>query len=172
VQGRIRELQAIAAEKATINRAALVQELFELATCDASELSRIVTEPCPTCWDDATLAAAVDRAAASAPFPDREAPRSDCPKCRGQGVQRVVYTPTAELSGAARRLYQSARTKGGSIELTTIDQLAVRRELHELLGMKVSRQENLNISATVPAPKDVSVADVLEAFHAGRVHGG
>ena len=170
VQERLRELQALTAERALVKPEALLRELYEIAVlADPAELSRIVTEPCAACWPDEQLALAIDQAAqAEGDWPDAESPRAGCSICRGRGVQRVIHTPTHELRGPARRLYQGARQKGdGSIELSTIDQAAMRVELHSLLGMRVSRSEskNLNLNATIAAPPAVSVDDVLSAYH-------
>ena len=150
----------------------LLQELHELATADPGEVSRVVTEACSECWTDDLMAAAIDAAAApGAILADFDEPRADCARCRGRGSQRVVITPTHELRGAARRLYQGARQKAdGSIEVRTINQLDARKELHALLGLHVSRTEskNLNINATLPAPADLSAEALLELWKESR----
>jgi len=171
VQDRLRELQALAAERALVRPTELLQQLYEIAVvADPAEISRVVSEPCAACWPDEQLALAADRAAqGQGDWPDAEAPRAGCASCRGRGVQRVVITPTHELRGPARRLYQGARQKAdGSIEVDRIDQAAMRVELHTLLGMRVSKSENVNLNATVPVPRNVSAADVLDAFHKSR----
>jgi phage terminase small subunit len=172
VQARIAELTAVAAERALIRPMELLRELAEIIAADPAELARVVIDPCAKCWPDDALGAAVDRAlAGQAEMPDRHAPQPDCPTCRGRGVSSVVHTPTDALRGPARRLYQGAKTKSdGSVEVQCIDQLAARRELHELLGMKVSRSESksLNVNMNVPAPAAVSAEDVLREFHALR----
>lgn len=156
VRERLDELTRLAAQHAVIDRAVLLQELYETATADPSEISRVVTEPCSKCWsDDLAFAAAADRAiAAGTGWPDPNTPQSGCPTCRGHGVQRVVITPTHELRGAARRLYQGARQRAdGSIEVFTVDTLAARKELHALLGLHVSRSVNTNLNVTVDPTK-------------------
>jgi phage terminase small subunit len=169
VKARIDELTRRAAQASVIDAATLLRELHELATADPGEISRVVTEPCSACWTDDLMAAALDASAApGAILADFEAPRTECPQCRGRGVQRVVITPTHELRGAARRLYQGARQKAdGSIEVRTVDQLAARRELHELLGLHVSRVESKNLNVNVTAePKDVSAEELLNLWKA------
>jgi hypothetical protein len=156
VQERIAELTAIAAERALVKPTELLRELYEIAClADPAELSRVVIDPCPACWLDDALAAALDAAAATgAPMPDTEAPRADCKHCRGRGAPRVVITPTHELRGPARRLFQSARQRAdGSIEVHAIDQAAMRIELHKLLGMHVSRSVNTNLNVNVDPSK-------------------
>jgi phage terminase small subunit len=172
VSVRIAELTRASAAVAIVDRAVLLQELHELATADQGAVTRVVTEPCPACWTEDEVARALDAAAApGAVLADFEAPRTGCTPCRSRGVQRVVITDTADLRGAARRLYQGARQKAdGSIEVRTVDQLAARRELHELLGLKVSRTEskNLHVHATVPAPTDMSPQALLELWKGAR----
>lgn len=172
IQARLAELKAAAAAQALIEPAVLLQELYELATADPAELSRVIREPCSNCWPDDALAAAAGRwIAGQGDPPDSSAPQSDCKVCRGHGVSRVVHTPTEELSGPARRLFAGAKTKSdGSVEVAIVDQLAARKELHELLGLKVHRSEskNLNLNATVPTPQNVSPEDVLELWKATR----
>lgn len=164
VQERLRELKALAAERALIKPAMLLYELYELATADPAELSRVVIDPCPTCWPDDVLGVAADRwLAGDGELPDSSVPQADCRACRGRGISRVVHTPTAELRGAARRLFAGAKTKSdGSVEVMVVDQLAARRELHALLGLHVNRSINANITVPVkPLPDNLSVADAL-----------
>jgi phage terminase small subunit len=163
VQARIRELQAAAAERALIKPAVLLMELYELATADPAEVSRVIIEPCPACWSDEALAAAGDRwLAGEADPPDSSSPQPHCKACKGRGIARVVFTPTDQLRGAARRLYQGAKVKSdGSVEVQVVDQLAARKELHALLGLHVSRSINANINVPVALPEHVTATDAL-----------
>lgn len=176
VTERIAELTAAAAERALIKPTELLQELIEMVRADPAELSRVVVEPCPACWTHEAVASALDAAAAGADMPDVEAPRADCKPCKGRGSPRVVITPTHELRGSARRLFQSARQRAdGSIEINVIDQGAMRKELHALLGMHVSRSVNTNLNVTLDPSKpnpwsgaSLSPAQVLERIRKGR----
>lgn len=173
VQVRLRELTAQAAAAAVIDSATLIYELHQIATGDASELSRVVVDPCSACWSDEALAATVDRwAAGRGEAPDTSKAQPGCKGCRGRGVAKVVLTPTDELSGPARRLFAGAKTKSdGSVEVSVVDQLAARKELHELLGMRVNRSEskNLTVHATVDAKtSDVSADNLLALWKDAR----
>jgi len=173
VQARLRELTTQAAAAVVIDRATLLYELHELATADPSELSRVVIDPCPACWSDEALGAAMDRwIAGQGEAPDTDNPQPGCKSCRSRGVSRVVHTATEELSGAARRLYAGAKTKSdGSVEVAIVDQLSARRELHDLLGLRVNRSEskNLNLTATVDAKAtDVSADALLDLWKDSR----
>lgn len=171
IQARLAELKAAAAAHALIEPAVLLQELYEIATCDPADVCRVEILPCASCWPDDALGAAMDRwIAGNGDPPDSSAPQSDCKACRGRGVPHVAITPTDALRGPARRLYQGAKVKSdGSVEVHLADQLAARKELHMLLGMAVHKSEsrNLNLHATVPAPA-VTVEDALAAWKAGR----
>jgi phage terminase small subunit len=167
VRARVRELLAQAAERVVVDRAAMIADLLDIATADPSELVNIVTDPCAWCWPAEALAAAIDHGE----FPDRDAPREGCERCRGRGVQRQIITDTADMSGPARRLIAGVETKAdGSLKLRLVDQLAARRELAELMGWHVSRSESksLNINANVPVPQNVSAEDVLDLWKATR----
>jgi hypothetical protein len=163
VRDRMAALQAAAAERSLVKPTQLLIELAEMCAADPAEITRVVVEHCRGCWPEMALAAALDAAAAGVPMPDTDAPQADCAHCRGAGVSRVVITPTDELRGPARRLFQSARQKAdGSIEVTVLDQGALRKELHSLLGMRVDRSVSLNLTADLKAlPSNVSVEDAL-----------
>jgi hypothetical protein len=163
VQKRLRVLQAVAAERALVKSELLIEELREIATADAAELSRVVVFPCPECWTDKALAEAIDHAfATGGTMPEEREPRPDCTRCLGLGDRRIILTPTHELRGAARRLYRGARMKSdGSIEVLLHDQLAARVELHKLAGMHVSRTVNANINVPVAPSKAVTAAEAL-----------
>jgi phage terminase small subunit len=160
VRERISELTRLAAQVAVIDRAVLLQELHEVATADPAEISRIVTTACASCWSDPLAVAAV---LDLGEIPDTDAPRGACEACRGRGVQRVIHTDTASLRGPARRLYQGAKVKSdGSIEVQIVDQLAARKELHALLGMRVERSVSLNLNADIkPLKRGMTVEEAL-----------
>ena len=58
VQARIRALREAAAERAEISIASRMAWLDSVVHADAGELSRVVTCPCPHCWEDAAYARA------------------------------------------------------------------------------------------------------------------
>jgi phage terminase small subunit len=169
VSERIDALTRIAAQAAVIDRSVLLADLYALATASPDELVSVVTLACDVCWPDdgVAIAAVFD----SGDVPDTDGPRKGCPRCKGRGVKRLHVADTAELSSAARLLYQGAEYKpDGSIKVHVADRLAARKELHELLGLKVSRSEskNLNVNMNVPAPADLSAEDLLAQYKALR----
>jgi phage terminase small subunit len=191
VARRIRELQAAAADTFVVSVAARMADLHDIATADASELSRVVTECCRYCYgegakpqwfDEAELAAAVDRAVASQdshkPLPMPEfggfgfnptlAPVDDCRRCHGHGVPRVLHTPTDQLSPQARKLYKGARQKAdGSIEIETENRLTAADQLARLAGFYVERSESRSLNLSLSATTDYDPATLLAQYKAG-----
>jgi hypothetical protein len=166
VQNRIRELCRAAAASATFDVQARMHALLDIAESDASEICRIVVDPCPACWTAEAIAAAMDAAAAGAPMPDTEAPRADC---RRGPHHRVELTPTEQLSGRARRLFKSVKQKpSGEIEVVLHDQLAASAQLAELAGWKVDRSLNLNANTELPSLHPATPESVLAVFHSLR----
>lgn len=170
VAARIRQLYDQAAKDTTISARVRMVRLQEICEADSAEIVRVVTEPCSMCWaDDLVMASAADRALAKlAPWPDLNAPRDDCPACRGHGASRMVLTPTDQLSPAARRLLKAVRQKSdGSIEVVMHDQLQATDMLNKMQGVYVDRSVSINANVNVPPP-DVSAESVLNLWKETR----
>jgi hypothetical protein len=164
VAARIRELYDQAAQVTTISTRARMVRLQEIIEADPGEIVRVVTEPCGVCWaDDLVLAGAMDRALAiRGPMPDTDAPRDDCPDCRGHGVSRIIITPTDQLSPSARRLLKAIKQKSdGSIEVQMHDQLSASDQLNRMAGVYVEKSVSLNATVAIPVPENVTAADAL-----------
>lgn len=140
VAARVRQLLADAAGDATIAARARMARLQAIVEADPAELVRIVAEPCKDCWPAATASGAPspshDSGSNGAPLHGlQDAPRADCPSCRGHGARRVVVAPTDELSPAARMLLKGVRQKStGEIEIRMHDQLAASDQLNRMQG--------------------------------------
>lgn len=134
----------------------------------------MVHEPCGLCWDDATLTAAyADYLAPPGelgerpPLPNPAKPRHDCKSCNGQGYQRVVMTPTDELSPEGRALFKGAsQNDKGVIEIEMHDQMAAAEMLNKLQSAYVTKSLNLNANVSVAPARDVSGEDALKLFEA------
>jgi len=143
---------------------------------DPAELSRVVHDPCGNCWTDEEMARAIAAHFAPNPFnpdeprpalPDTDKPRSECPHCRGDGIARVVLTPTDELSPAGRALFKGARQKeNGEIEIFMHDQAAALDMLNKMHSSYVTRSLNLNANVAVHAARDASPEDAMRLFEA------
>lgn len=174
VSARITELRARADVEVVSTIAERMAWLRLIVQADPRELSRVVTAPCDICWTDKDLANAYTAYGAPCPLneerptlPDSTKPRHDCQHCRGDGVSRVVLTPTDELSPAARALYKGAKQNDkGVIELQTHDQVAAAEMLNKLQSAYVTRSLNLNANVAVHAARDASPADALKLFDA------
>jgi len=189
VAARARELQDAAAGRSLRSTAALIADLEEMVECDPNELMRLDVGACRRCWstpagayhwrDEAELATAVEAWMASLstpqplPAPDTTGsmgyradcdPNPECRACNGQGVPRVVFTSTADLSRGARRLLRGIELfPDGSVKRVLLhDQTQLRIELHRLRGLHVDRSVSLTAHVAVkPLPDNLSVADAL-----------
>ena len=97
------------------------------------------------------------------------APREDCTTCHGYGAQRLVITPTDQLSSAARRLIKGVKQKSdGSIEVQLHDAIAASDQLNRMQSVYV--EKSLSISATVnmPALKDMTTEAALDFLESIR----
>ena len=144
---------------------------------DPAELERLVIDPCDLCWTDKALADAMaayyspvtpfDAEGLRADPPDCLKPRSDCPHCRGNGVERYIHTPTDELSPAGRALYKGLAVDAqGRIRVVMRDQDAALDMLNRMHSSYVTRSLNLNANVAVHAARDASPEDALKLFDA------
>lgn len=172
VAHRIRMLRTAAAEHRVCSIAARMALLDDMVSANPEELTRVVVRPCVGCWEDAPLALAMGRALAGhAGMPDTDKPRHDCQRCSGDGVSRVVLTPTAELSAGARALFKSARQNAkGEIIVETHDRLAALAELNKMQdgSIAATRSMSLNVNSYIPAAREVTSIEelnrLLESF--------
>ncbi len=196
-----RELLANAAEGTTISARARMVRLQLITEADPGELVSVIAEACRWChgaghayqWVDLAeylqaLSAAVAknekraaRGRSQLPLPsdsggydfDPQAePAATCPRCNGDGVQRLRVTPTDKLSASGRALLKGVRQKStGEIEVMFHDALAASDQLNRMQGVYVERSEsrNLNVNATIDAKAtDVSADNLLALWKESR----
>lgn len=174
VRARIAELRVKADQEMTSTIAERMAWLRRIVNADPDELSRVVRDPCDLCWPEAEVARAFAAHFAPSPFteerpelPDTTKPRNDCVHCRGDGIGRVVITPTAELSPEGRALFKGAKqNEKGVIEIQMHDQVAAADMLNKLQSAYVTRSLNMNVNASVHAARDANPADALKLFEA------
>ena len=174
VRERIAELR-IAADQETVSTIAERMAWLRLIiSADQEELSRVVADPCGNCWTDETIAQAyaahfapTDFHHEPPPLPDSKKPRPECPHCLGVGNQRVVLTPTDELSPAARALFKGAsQDVNGVIKIHTHDQLAAADMLNKLQSAYVTRSLNMNVNASVQPAREATPEEAMKLFAA------
>lgn len=175
VRERIAELRQANDRQVESTFAERASWLRLVVQADPAELSRIVHDPCGLCWTDEHIAAgwaahlapqAFDEGSRPAP-PDTAKPRQDCVHCRGDGIARVILTPTDELSPAARALFKGAKqNEKGVIEISTHDQAAAMDMLNRMHSSYVTRSLNLNANVAVHAARDANPEDALKLFDA------
>jgi phage terminase small subunit len=189
VAARVRELQDAAAGRSLRSTAALIAELEEMVDADPNELCSLTVGACRRCWsippgsyhwrDEAEMGAAVEAwmASLSTPRPlptpdtkgsfgyraDRDA-NPECADCNGQGVPRVIFSSTTDVSRGARRLLRGIELfPDGSVKRVLLhDQTQLRIELHKLRGLHVDRSVNLNINTHVEPLRDMTPAEIAE----------
>lgn len=181
VAARVRELAAIAAEGTQIDARTRMVRLQDIVEADPGELVRTVADPCRYCHGDGHQYQWVDvdeyckacddaqRGEKALPscdggfgFTVHAGPHEACPRCFGEGILRVVVTPTDQLSPGARRLLKSIRQKAtGEIVVTLHDQIAAADMLNKMQGVYIDRSLSLNVNADLPKLKDLSTEDAL-----------
>jgi phage terminase small subunit len=182
IRRRVAELRALAARESAVEVGELARELRELTQADISEL--IYRGACRYChgeghrhqWiDEAECLRETALAMDEGRMPEHSdaggygyngslRPAEDCPRCFGSGDHWFV-TDFSKASTAARRLVRGVGKHG---ELLLVDPMVVRDQLHRLLGGYIDRRESVNLNATVAAPRKITAADVLDAYHASR----
>jgi hypothetical protein len=172
VRARIAELRVRADNEIVSTIAERMSWLRLIIQADPTELSRVVRDPCDLCWSDDEVAKAYAAHFSPSPFhegrpalPDLLKPRDSCRHCRGDGLRRVVLTPTDELSPAARALFKGAsQDDKGVIEIKMHDQVAAAEMLNKMQSAYVTKSLNINANVTVPAARDANPEDALRLF--------
>ena len=173
-----RRLAALAAA-AEVDGAMVISELYQVATADVRELTRIETDCCRHCygiehkyhWTEPEYRRALSAALkAGKPAPDmeggfgfdpRQEPAESCPDCFGRGVERVAVTPSCKLSPQAAKLLASVKQTKDGIELKTHDKMAALQLLGRVTGIFVDRQE---ISGANGGPLQLQPVQPLDAL--------
>jgi DNA-binding CsgD family transcriptional regulator len=176
VVARINHLRALADTATESTLAERMAWLRLIISADPRELTRIVTVPCGACWSPLLIAEHwlahfreetfhPDEPRPDAPEPHK--PRRDCDSCQGVGIQRVIVTPTDELSPSGRALFMGAsQDEKGVIKVQMQDQQKAADMLNKMQSAYVQRTMNLNVNASVHAAKDAAPADVERLFEA------
>jgi phage terminase small subunit len=191
IRKAVADRMAAAAKAAGVTATFVIAELYDLATADPRELSRIEIDCCRHCygidhkcqWTMPEYESALDEAlAADKPAPQlkggfgfdpRKEPRPECPGCHGRGVPTVIVTDSRKLSKAAAKLMASAsQRKDGTIESKLRDQDAALVALGRVCGVFKDRQElsgpaggPLQLQPVRPA-RELTNAELEEALRA------
>lgn len=90
-------------------------------------------------------------------YDPRHDPNQDCPECFGEGVNRVVFKDTRDLSPGARLLYAGVKTTQNGMEIKMHDPQAALRDIGRHLGMfkdKVEHSGSVGVHKTVESLLD------------------
>jgi hypothetical protein len=172
VRARINELRSSANAEVVSTYAERMTWLRMIVMADPNELTRVVRDPCDLCWPEAEIAKSFVAHFTPSPFvserpalPDTQKPRHDCVRCRGDGVSRVVLTPTDELSPEGRALFKGAtQDKDGAIKVQMHDQAVAADMLNRMQSAYVTRSLNINANVAVQPARDASPEDALKLF--------
>lgn len=192
VRARVRELLAAAAEGTTISARARMMRLQLITEAAPGELASVVAEACRWCngnghayqWVDfeeylqalSVATAKNDERTAKGqrprPLPSDDGgygydpqaePHESCPRCKGEGVQRVRVTPTDRLSPSALALLKGIRQKpDGTIEVMMHDQLAASDQLNRMQGAYIDRSVSVTAHVHVEPLRDMTPAEIAE----------
>ncbi|ROS20953.1 terminase small subunit [Raoultella terrigena] len=132
----------------------VLEQMWQLATFDANQLSQYRRGSCRYCWGFGHQyqwrdAVEFDEAGEEAKVKKRVAPRDDggygynhtrdpnpeCPRCNGEGIGRVVMQSTDKLEGAAAMSYSGVKVGKAGIEITSISRERMFEAVAKRLGL-------------------------------------
>lgn len=162
IRARIGALQNAAAKLVIGDKAAVLQEWWDIATADNNELSSYRRVCCRYCygkdhkyqWADKeeflrTTAEIMDgnnrrKKPDALPVDDggygyakNASPHAFCPKCRGEGEGEAFFADTTKLKGKARKLYAGVEKTKDGLKIKTRDQDKALEQFAKLAGMTV-----------------------------------
>jgi phage terminase small subunit len=108
------------AERVEVRAEDVLQRLWAIATADPREIIKVVTGPCPECWDDGEK---------------HNSPNAACLRCWGQGSSRVIVSDLQKLSGPALALLARVKQTRHGVEVELHDQMAALEKVARHLGM-------------------------------------
>jgi hypothetical protein len=156
IAARIRELRKAAAERANVSIAERMALLDAIVHADPSEVARLVSAPCPSCWPTEKAQATLK----TLPLPDVTAPNPACPACRGKHL-RMEITPTDQLSAAGRAIFKGVRQRSdGSIHVLLEDRQAASDQLNKMQSVYITKSITAHVN--VPALKDMTRDEALD----------
>lgn len=194
---RIDWLRAASLERAQISVVSLMHDLYDIATADPAELTRMLVVNCRHChgvkfgfqWIDTDefvgACELVERTNMLTPKSPQPLPTCDggfghdthadphpmCPHCLGLGRREVLVADTTNLSGKARKLYKGAKVKAdGSIEILMHDQVAARDQLHKLAGAYKTDSNGGALTPPMPQPGEAGKAGDASVTYLAMVH--
>lgn len=169
VQKYLEALKAPAITAAQIKASEVMQYWFDIATADPSDLMQLQRRCCRYCygkghryqWTENEYADAVAKAitAAKGNMPDdfggdgfdSNLPAVlKCPECFGDGVVKIVFADTRNLTGKAKALFAGIKqNSSGAIEILTRNQDAALENIAKYLGMFKLRLEGAEDSIPI-----------------------
>lgn len=176
---------------ATMTVAKALERWLEIADADPDELIGLRVGCCRYCWgignryqwkeaeflercDLAERAAAIDPKAPEAALPDpaggfgfmfSDPPNADCPRCEGEGVERVVARDTSRLSRGARALYGGVKQTRNGVEVIIADRQKALENVTRMLG---GFNDRVRIDGTLQAMLGIVRLETADPQEASR----
>lgn len=132
----------------------VLEQMWQLATFDANQLSQYRRGSCRYCWgfghqyqwrDVVEFDEAGEEAKAKKKGAPRDVggygynhtldPNPECPRCNGEGIGRVVIQSTDKLEGPAALSYSGVKVGKAGIEITTISRERMFEAVAKRLGL-------------------------------------
>ena len=187
IAAAIRDAQAARSERTGITADRALQEVWAIATADASELVQVKVGACRHCYGDGHLYHRTEAEmehdrrkwatqggdpilfdeAGGIGFDVKREPNPDCPQCGGDGQARTVLMPTASLSPSARILFAGAKQTRHGIEVATHSKSDALEKVFKHLGLYEADNRQKGVAAAdflrTIQPKLVGVAKAAGA---------
>lgn len=174
----------------TIRRA--LEMWLDLAQADPNELIGLKVGACRYCWGDQNLyqwkeaeyweaVAAAEKEAAKDPdagiaMPDvaggfgfmrTRAPNDECPRCEGEGIERVVPRDSGKLSKGAKMLYGGVKQTRNGLEVVIADRTKALENASRIVG---AFKDNIKLDGTIGMMAQVVQTEVTDPAEAAKLY--
>lgn len=160
VAEKIRELKKERSDRVKIDQDDVLQMWVNIATADYNEISQIRRVNCRYCWGEdhyyQWTPREYERACEVAikqcePEPENigglefqhdKEPNTECPECRGMGIEHLVVADTTKLSHQGKFIFQGVKETKYGIEVNTIDRMKAIDNIAKHLGMFTEKHDH------------------------------
>ena len=141
-QALVLEFREGVKDRIALNANDLLMHWARQATADPAEIVKIVTVPCPACWNswDNTK-------------PRPVLPNLSCAACAGAGAKHVHITDTDKLTPQARLLYRGAEMTKHGIKVHMADPDAAADKIAKAIGMFTTQLQISSNLQKLPPPE-------------------
>lgn len=180
IKAAVDEYRANIKERAAIGTTDVLLKFLDVWNADPDELLGLRVGCCRYCygdgfryqWREREYLEALDACIKGDPVPDiaggldfdhTKPPRTDCPECRGEGLERLVPRDTSKLSPGARALFGGVKQTRNGIEIIMGDRHKALENVARILGAFSDKVELTGSLATLAASLTLTTDDPAEA---------